>query len=606
MGFLLLACLPIAIALVTFRDYGESVDDGPLYNYSENALEAYHGFLITGLNPDLGTGHFRYYGPAFLMAANLFVRTVNALTGNLSVEAWHLTYFLAFYACAIGLYFLSVRWFSKFTAFAISALFLFQPMLWGQGFINSKDIPFMSFFAWSILTGVVMLEKVFPIPINWEDCGLTLRIGRLEKEWQQSSVGDRRMVITIFIASILSTAIWFAGRNTLKIPEAVLASALLLILVLVLLYYLKRIFPGTLGFLNTKSLIESASTIFTNLRNPHVLIFGVVLGLTTSVRILGPLAGLIVFALSVTRAGKRSLPVMVASFILAALVMYLTWPYLWPDPIGRFDKSLAIMSEFPWDGNVLFNGTFYKANQLPWTYIPVLIGLQFTEPLVALLLGGIILFIVQMVKRTIQVGLVLLILSWGILPILLFIIFHPPLYDNLRQLLFLIPPFFLLVGFSIEKLFTYLRKWYFKFALLILLLAPGILSIIQLHPYEYVYYNSLAGGPSGAFRRYEADYWAISFREATKYLDKVAPLNSRVVVFAPGSITGVTRYARPDLVIDASNRTHFDPVTGYDYAIINTRGNRDLTNLANWQTIYTVERDGAVLTLVKEQTPHSP
>ena len=42
-----------------------------------------------------------------------------------------------------------------------------------------------------------------------------------------------------------------------------------------------------------------------------------------------------------------------------------------------------------------------------------------------------------------------------------------------------------------------------------------ILSMVQLHPYQYTYLNSLAGGMPAGATRYETDYWLTSYREAT-------------------------------------------------------------------------------------------
>ena len=60
---------------------------------------------------------------------------------------------------------------------------------------------------------------------------------------------------------------------------------------------------------------------------------------------------------------------------------------------------------------------------------------------------------------------------------------------------------------------------------------PGWLASFHLHPYQYIYYNSFIGGPQGAFRRYETDYWMTSFREATAYVNSVAPENARLIVW---------------------------------------------------------------------------
>ena len=48
------------------------------------------------------------------------------------------------------------------------------------------------------------------------------------------------------------------------------------------------------------------------------------------------------------------------------------------------------MSDFPWNGKVLFNREFYAANSLPLYYIPLLLTIQLTEPIVVLFSSGVL------------------------------------------------------------------------------------------------------------------------------------------------------------------------------------------------------------------------
>ena len=54
--------------------------------------------------------------------------------------------------------------------------------------------------------------------------------------------------------------------------------------------------------------------------------------------------------------------------LIAILAMYLSWPYLWPDPVGHFVETVQIMSQHPWPGSVLFNGAVFwvLAKLSPW------------------------------------------------------------------------------------------------------------------------------------------------------------------------------------------------------------------------------------------------
>ena len=123
---------------------------------------------------------------------------------------------------------------------------------------------------------------------------------------------------------------------------------------------------------------------------------------------------------------------------------------------------------------------------------------------------------------------------------------------------------------------------------------PGILLGIRLHPYEYVYYNSLVGGTGGAYRNYEMDYWGISYKEITHYINLTAPQGSNILVFGPEQ--DVALYARPDLHV-------FIPADQakavYDYVAFLTRANLDERRCKGAETIHAVERRGAVLSTLK-------
>jgi hypothetical protein len=188
---------------------------------------------------------------------------------------------------------------------------------------------------------------------------------------------------------------------------------------------------------------------------------------------------------------------------------------------------------------------------------------------------------------------VLLILAilWFILPMLGFVVTRSPLYDNFRQVFFILPPAFLLTGLAFQKL----RQPALQAAIIGLLALPGILGGIQLHPYEYIYYNSFIGGVHGAFRKFEMDYWGTSYREAADYLNQVAPANDTVWVEGPAHLLQL--YARPDLKIystyEATRADH------YDYVVAISRYNLDLTSYPDAPVVHAIQRDGSTLTVIK-------
>ena len=169
------------------------------------------------------------------------------------------------------------------------------------------------------------------------------------------------------------------------------------------------------------------------------------------------------------------------------------------------------MSKYPWQGQVLFNGILYNSTAIPRSYLPVLLGIQMTEPVWFLFAAGLGLTLWQAARRQARsIELLVLTALWFLLPCLGFIFTRSPLYDNFRQVFFILPPVFLMAGMVFERI----SRPVCKAAFILLCLAPGIIAGLQLHPYEYIYYNRFIGGETGAFRRFELDYWGTSYREA--------------------------------------------------------------------------------------------
>lgn len=336
---------------------------------------------------------------------------------------------------------------------------------------------------------------------------------------------------------------------------------------------------------------------FPYLRSRELILAGVLLGMTMSIRLLGPLPGLIVILYLVLTLGHKAVPVIIAYLLCATVIMFLTWPYLWPNPIGHWIDSLVLMVNFPWPGRVLFNGQFYDAVNLPLSYLPVLLHVQLTESLLVLLYVGLAILIFSIWRQRIRLDLFLVIVLGGLLPLLGLIASRATMYDNFRQILFLIPPLILLTGLGLETIFSAVKPTVFRLAMLILIALPGMYAIARLHPYQYVYYNSFAGGTGGAFRRFEMDYWGTAYAEAAGWLNENASLNARIAGDKPDDLLAL--YLREDLLLAFKNQSGED----YDYFVITSRYNHDSTLYPDAKVVYSIERDGAVLAVVKQLSP---
>jgi hypothetical protein len=333
-----------------------------------------------------------------------------------------------------------------------------------------------------------------------------------------------------------------------------------------------------------------------------VVLSGVLLGVTSTMRVVGPLAGFFVLIYGAFKLRERMFWRAVPYFFLAIAAAYLAWPYLWISPYANYMESLQTMKQFPFTGRVLFMGKSILPKNLPWTYFPTLLSLQLTEPAWLLAIAGLAILLRSIFKKEGR-EVFILFLGWFLLPILGVIYLHSILYDNGRQLYFLLPPLFFLPGVALDLIFKKLTKPLLKMGLLALVVLPGIYASVRLHPYEYVYYNSIVNGTGGAFRSYEMDYWGTSFTEAILKVNRVASPDAKILIYGPKIIA--RKYARPDLQVFVPQEGDI-PQPQYEYAILLNRHNLDETHCRSGKTVFNVERKGAVFATVKFVPPGAP
>jgi hypothetical protein len=345
------------------------------------------------------------------------------------------------------------------------------------------------------------------------------------------------------------------------------------------------------------SLKTGVAEVLHALRNPWLILAAIVLGLATGVRAVAPWAGVIVFLYLFAQVRSKAWGTGIAYFLTAGITTYIVWPRLWGAPITRYLEGLGVISNFPhFPGRVLFDGRLYNPGDLPRSYLPTLLNIQFTEPLLLAVYIGLGILLWQILHKRLHTDLLLYVGLGFVFPLLGLIILRSPLYHNFRQALFMIPPMFILAAFALELAFSKVTQSWGRVLLIAAIALPGIYSSVRLHPYQYVYYNSLAGGPAGISNRYELDYWRISLREVALEMNELAPHGAKIIVDRSSGL--FDEYARPDFFVDKVINSTYDLETGYDYIVQLTRWQpwelyRDVENVA------VVERDGVVLATVK-------
>jgi len=272
-----------------------------------------------------------------------------------------------------------------------------------------------------------------------------------------------------------------------------------------------------------------------------VLIVGLGAGLSIGSRILGGLG--LVYALigflpmfidevrkqGLREAGARFLHVLyvlIPGLLLGYLVMGLIWPWSIIEPQNPL-LALTYFSHFferPW--KEMFDGAVVSVPDMPWSYLPTLFALQMPEILLALSIGGGIGTFMMLARRDVPARrktILLMLTLAASLPIAIAMVKRPALYNGIRHFVFVIPPMAVVAGFAFAWAMNWLgqnrRAWQpvlvaaFCFGLL---LSLG--EMIRLHPYQYTYFNHIAGTVRGADDRFMLDYWGLAFKQASDEL----------------------------------------------------------------------------------------
>jgi hypothetical protein len=280
---------------------------------------------------------------------------------------------------------------------------------------------------------------------------------------------------------------------------------------------------------------------------------------------------------------------------VSVFISFLAWPYLWLDPLRKFAEVFVFMSDNPTQLNVLFAGENYQAGDVPRRYFPILLAYTLTEPTYLLIALGFFLGIWKSENKK-RLALAIL-LTWFAIIFAYILLRRPAMYDGYRHFLFILPPIFVFAGFAFESIFSFLKNAWQKIGIVLLVLAFGFLPAIKLHPYQYAYYNTFAGGMAGVFRSYETEYWLTCYREAVLELNETAPGGAQLFVRREPYIAAY--YADANITVRDFRSEQKDMKSG-DFYLVNTRSNEDLKFLRDQPAVVEVSRLGAVFCVVKQ------
>ncbi len=642
----------LIIGLFTFQDYGLSWDEPLFYQYAEAVPYAYSISARMSGDFDIEKAYgpsaedHKIYGPIYLLLGKPAVDFFDWMLPVPRADLWHLVNFLTFQVGVLIFFALCCRWMSSWVALGATLLFSTQPILWGHSWINPKDIPFTVFFLAAIYWGYKMVD-ILSDPTEVKNAPIMFSRDTSTKRWRMWRTILQILAVLLIIISLVGYIFYaqiqgmvsnlihdayqaspdsllgklFASLavNAQLIPVTsyinkglILLSRLKITLVILAIVMIIPALALTLWMPSIQRkyqwLLEALSPLpvrpewwWSKIGSrkvlPLVLLAGILLGLVISIRVIGPLAGVLVFLYFMFKPGRHSLGGMTVYLIFAILALYIAWPYLWASPVARFIDVLQHMSHNPKVLPVLFNGIVTSSDKLPMTYLPVMLGITLTWPVWPLFITGLWAFWSRIKSRRIDWRSFLPIVLWFLVPFTYVLIIRPPMYDGYRHFLFILPPVFILGGLAIQAVWERLDNSWYRALTLVVLVVPGVIGLVRLHPYEYTYYNLLVGETGGAFRHYETDFWLTCYKELMPQLDEEANEGATLFVHRQPSIA--KEYAPPGLIIE-----RYDPEDDRTFPgsllLLTTRANVDLSLHPEAPEILSVGRDGAKYCLIKE------
>jgi hypothetical protein len=234
------------------------------------------------------------------------------------------------------------------------------------------------------------------------------------------------------------------------------------------------------------------------------------------------------------RFAVKSLAWMLPALTLAYVIMILAWPWAALAPLNPL-RGLLAFSEFNYSIRTTLAGQTYEMADVPRFYVPIYIAVR--VPLLMLFGAALAILSAQLLDRASGLNRerraeTTLLSLMVIFPLACQVIWHGPAFTGLRHFLFLIPLLAVLAGIGLDRALAAIEtRGRAVTAGAIAIMTACFLwdagTLVRLHPYEYLFYNSLVGGLEGASRRYDLDYWFGSMPEAISqletYLRRTAP-----------------------------------------------------------------------------------
>lgn len=265
-------------------------------------------------------------------------------------------------------------------------------------------------------------------------------------------------------------------------------------------------------------------------------------------------------------------------FLLSPLVSYIVWSLFWTNPWERLLDAYHSATTTTINMPVLYFGKIYQSGyNIPWHY-PFGMFLATSPAVISIFfLFGLFSILRHANNRNLQ-----LVALWFIIPISIFLLPRMIVIDDIRHFMEVIFPFSLISALGFWEFISLVTKHKtigkknaagLTWGVLIIYIVYLAFQTAKSHPYQTSYFSEIVGGTAGAEGKFDIDFWASSYKETAKYLNKNALPSSKIITAMAPDIFKL--YLRDDLArnLNRDNVTYGneDYYQSGDYTVVLNR-----------------------------------
>ena len=231
---------------------------------------------------------------------------------------------------------------------------------------------------------------------------------------------------------------------------------------------------------------------------------------------------------------KKNINFFLYFFLGYFLILYITWPFLWLNPLENFFLILKESASYPihWDFEILYLGNYLSPENLPWHYF--FIWFLSTTPIifVFIILFGIFIFLKKYInfflkitfdknlklwKTSDQMTSLFIFLCFFI-PIFLVITLNSTLYNGWRHLFFVYPFLIYLAIYGLNVISGIFNNNFKNFfiTLVVIQIISNVFFIFKTHPVQNIYFNFVS--KPYIKNNLPIDYWGLGNKKTIDFL----------------------------------------------------------------------------------------